>query len=170
MTGPSGSAGRRAPASGEGRRASDKTSRAQPGHESHGHGRAAVEAHRPGRPSGANPASGVTAGTGAASAATNGSGGARAAGARDAEATDRARGIATSPAVGTFNPGPRAVSGTRVRAGDSLGNVDMLGVPQDIPAPADGIVGQTLVEAGMAVEYGQELIRLELTAPAESAR
>jgi biotin carboxyl carrier protein len=70
--------------------------------------------------------------------------------------------------VGIFNPGSRAASGTRVRAGDSLGHVDVLGVPQEIEAPADGIVGSTLVEAGMAVEYGQELIRLELTAPAEA--
>ena len=38
-----------------------------------------------------------------------------------------------------------------------------------VTAPADGIVGATLVEAGTAVEYGQELIRIELTpAPAES--
>ncbi|MEO5703414.1 MAG: biotin/lipoyl-containing protein [Candidatus Limnocylindrales bacterium] len=162
---------------GEGRRASDKASRSQPGHEGHGHGRAAVEGHRPSRSSGSSGsasgsggsggASGVTAGSGAASASTNGSGGgARSGGARDGDGSDRSRVIATSPAVGTFKPGPRAASGTRVRAGDSLGMVDMLGVPQEIPAPADGIVGQTLVEAGMAVEYGQELIRLELTAPA----
>ena len=161
--------------SGEGRRATDKASRSQPGHEGHGHARAGVEGHRAGRSSGAasgstpaNPASGVTAGSGAASASTNGSGGVEG-GARPGDAADRSPTIATSPAVGTFNPGPRAVSGTRVRAGDSLGNVDMLGVPQDIPAPADGIVGQTLVEAGMAVEYGQELIRLELTGPAAPA-
>jgi biotin carboxyl carrier protein len=56
-----------------------------------------------------------------------------------------------------------------VRAGDSLGTVNVIGVPQDVTAPADGIVGATLVEAGTAVEYGQELIRIELTAaPAES--
>jgi biotin carboxyl carrier protein len=152
----------------QGRRASDKASRAQPGNEGHGHGRAPADTRRPGRSPGANPASGVTAGSGAASAATNGSTVVRTAGARDGDSPDRSRAIATSPAVGTFKPGPRAISGTRVRAGDSLGNVDMLGVPQDIPAPADGIVGQTLVEAGMAVEYGQELIRLELTAPAEA--
>ena len=162
---------------GEGRRASDKPSRSQPGHEGHGHGRAGVEGHRPARASGSGSgsgssggASGVTAGSGAASASTNGSGGgSRSGGSRDGDGADRSRAIATSPAVGTFNPGARAASGTRVRAGDSLGTVDMLGVPQDIPSPADGIVGQTLVEAGMAVEYGQELIRLELTAPAASA-
>ena len=34
---------------GEGRRATDKASRTQPGHEGHGHGRAGVEGHRPGR-------------------------------------------------------------------------------------------------------------------------
>ncbi|MBI2780477.1 MAG: hypothetical protein HYX55_01615 [Chloroflexi bacterium] len=154
---------------GEGRRASDKPSRSQPGHEGHGHGRAAVESHRPARPaasSGGGAAStGATAGSGAASAASNGTGAlGHAPSSKDGDG-DRSRSIATSPAVGVFNPSPRAASGTRVRAGDSLGTVDMLGVPQDIPAPADGVVGQTLVEAGMAVEYGQELIRLELTAP-----
>jgi biotin carboxyl carrier protein len=166
---------------GEGRRAADKPSRSQPGHEGHGHGRAAVEGHRPGRTSGAAAGSsgssgagtsggamGTTAGSGAASAATNGTGGSRAAPPDAGGASDKSRSIATSPAVGTFSPGPKATSGTRVRAGDSLGTVDVLGIPQDIPAPADGIVGQTLVEAGMAVEYGQELIRLELTVPAEA--
>jgi len=39
----------------------------------------------------------------------------------------------------------------------------MLGVPQEVVAPTDGIVGATLVESGQAVEYGQELIRIELT-------
>jgi biotin carboxyl carrier protein len=142
-------------APGEGRRATDRPSRAQPGHEGHGHGRAAPEGHR-GRASGG--ASGVTAGTGAASASTNGTGGA------DEHALDRSRAIATSPAVGIFQPGSRAASGTRIRAGDSLGAVNVLGVPQDVLAPVDGIVGSTLVEAGMAVEYGQDLIRIELAA------
>jgi biotin carboxyl carrier protein len=156
---------------GEGRRVTDRPSRTQPGHEGHGHGRAGVESHRPARPPAAastssGGATGITAGSGAASAATNGASSGSRARSHDVD-KERSRSIATSPAVGTFNPGPRATSGTRVRAGDSLGTVDMLGIPQDIPAPADGIVGQTLVEAGMAVEYGQELIRLELTAPAE---
>jgi biotin carboxyl carrier protein len=156
---------------GEGRRATDRPSRSQPGHEGHGHGRAGVEGHRQGRGSSAAPSTGsptgATAGSGAASAATNGTGlrlGARA----DDGGTERSRSIAASPAVGIFHPGPRAASGTRVRAGDSLGTVDVLGVGQDVTAPADGVVGQTLVEAGMAVEYGQDLIRLELTAPAEA--
>ena len=153
---------------GEGRRVTDKPSRSQPGHEGHGHGRAGVEGHRGGRVSGGSSGatgspSGITAGSGAASAATNGSG--PRSSSRDADG-DRSRSIATSPAVGIFHPGPKGASGTRVRAGDTLATVDVLGVRQEVPAPADGIVGQTLVEAGMAVEYGQELIRLELTAPA----
>lgn len=149
---------------GEGRRASDKASRSQPGHEGHGHGRAAPE-HRGTRGAGASTGSptGTTAGTGAASASSNGTG--RAPGASTVDGTDKSRSVATSPAVGFFQPGPRAASGTKVRAGDPLGTVNVIGVPQDVVAPADGIVGSTLVESGTAVEYGQELIRIELSAP-----
>ena len=129
-------------APGEGRRSGDKPSRSQPGHEGHGHGRAGVD-HR------------------ARSGSSNGTGG------RDDG--ERSKPVATSPAVGIFKPGSRAASGTRVRAGDSLGSVNVLGVPQDVLAPVDGIVGSTLVEAGTAVEYGQELIRMELATPAASA-
>jgi biotin carboxyl carrier protein len=154
-------------APGEGRRSTDKPSRSQPGHEGHGHGRAAPEGYRGGRGAGAGSGgpSGTTAGTGAASASTNGTGGG------EERALDKSRVIATSPAVGIFQPGSRAASGTRVRAGDSLGAVNVLGVPQDVLAPVDGIVGATLVESGVAVEYGQELIRIELAAaPASEAK
>jgi biotin carboxyl carrier protein len=163
---------------GEGRRASDKPSRTQPGHEGHGHPRAGVEGHRQGRggasgsgASGASGGTGATAGTGAASA-SNGTGAARGGSGAASDsgdgASERSRPVATSPAVGIFNPGPKGASGTRVRAGDVIGHVDVLGVKQDIQSPADGIVGSTLVEGGMAVEYGQELIRIELTAAAEA--
>ncbi len=37
----------------------------------------------------------------------------------------------------------------------------MLGVPQEVVAPADGVVGASLVEPGDAVEYGQDLIVIE---------
>lgn len=149
-------------APGEGRRATDRPGRVQPGHEGHGHGRAAPEGHRSSRSSGG--ASGVTAGTGAASASTNGTG-------AEEQVLDTSRAIATSPAVGIFQPGSRAASGTRVRVGDSLGAVNVLGVPQDVLAPVDGVVGSTLVKAGTPVEYGQELIRIELAGtPAAEAR
>jgi biotin carboxyl carrier protein len=89
----------------------------------------------------------------------------------DHESADRAaRGgpIVTSPAVGVFQPGSKAVGGTRVRAGDRLGVVDMLGIPQDVLAPADGIVIGVMVDAGTAVEYGQELVHIEAAGAVEA--
>ncbi len=76
--------------------------------------------------------------------------------------------VATSPAVGIFQPRTDARAGTRVRAGDRLGAVDMLGVPQEVIAPADGVVGASLVEAGDAVEYGQHLILIEFASASPS--
>jgi biotin carboxyl carrier protein len=76
---------------------------------------------------------------------------------------DRARrAMAISPAVGVYQSGPAAKPGNRVRGGDRLGTVDMLGVPHEVVAPADGMVGEILVEPGQAVEYGQELVLIEL--------
>jgi len=72
---------------------------------------------------------------------------------------------ATSPAVGVFQPRPEIRTGSRVRAGDRLAFVDLLGVPQDVVAPADGVVTRTLVDAGEGVEYGQDLILVEAVAP-----
>ncbi|HEV8402672.1 MAG TPA: hypothetical protein VGQ31_06525 [Candidatus Limnocylindrales bacterium] len=80
---------------------------------------------------------------------------------RDGVVRDDGRIVATSPAVGIFHPRPEARAGTKVRAGDRLGSVDMLGVPQEVVAPADGVVGASLIEPGDAVEYGQDLILLE---------
>lgn len=148
-------------APGEGRRAGDKPSRSQPGHEGHGHGRAGVEGHRGSRGGGASAASG------GGSSGADGMGGASTNGASP-EAAGGTRSIAPSPAVGIFQPGARAASGTKVRSGDVLGAVNVLGVPQEVVAPVDGIVGETLVEGGTAVEYGQDLIRIELTTPAET--
>jgi biotin carboxyl carrier protein len=71
--------------------------------------------------------------------------------------------VATSPAVGTYQPRAEARVGTRVRSGDTIGAVDMLGIAQEVIAPADGLVGPSLVEPGQAVEYGQELVVIELT-------
>jgi biotin carboxyl carrier protein len=83
-------------------------------------------------------------------------------------ARTESRAVATSPAVGIFRSRPELSAGTRVRAGDRLGAVDMLGVAQEVVAPADGILGASLVESGDAVEYGQEILVIQLapgTAP-----
>ncbi len=143
---------------GEGRRAGDRPSRSQPGHEGHGHPRATPEPHRVARPGGD--------GAGRGAAHESGHGHDHAVSGNGSSPGNRDRSVATSPAVGTFRPSGRVAVGTRVRAGDTVGIVDVLGVPQEVTAPVDGIVGATLVEAGMAVEYGQELVRIELSASA----
>jgi biotin carboxyl carrier protein len=88
-----------------------------------------------------------------------------------AEGTSRsdARGVATSPAVGIYRPRTDLTVGDRVRAGDRLGAVDMLGVAQEVLAPIDGIVGSSLSESGDAVEFGQELLVIEGIAPTVTA-
>ena len=144
------------------RRTTDRSSRSQPGH---GHQPAGFVGHRTGRDaravggSGGSPSSN---GSGPAGGA-GGQSGSAASGASGGDGADPHRAVATSPAVGIFQPRPETKTGTRVRSGDRLGAVDVLGVPQEVVAPADGIVGATLAEAGQAVEYGQELVVIELT-------
>ena len=142
------------------RRLTDRASRSQPGHAGHGHLPGSFEGHRSARET--KPAPGVAG-------SSNGAGpgialeSAAAGGSRAADGgTDPHRVVATSPAVGVFQPKTDVKPGTRVRSGDRLGAVDMLGIPQEVIAPADGILGASLVEAGQAVEYGQELIVIEL--------
>jgi biotin carboxyl carrier protein len=148
-----------------GRRASDRPSRSQPGHAGHGHAPGALEGHRAAARTAAAPSAPMHS--------TNGSGTAHDLAATRPEGEpsrrrgdDGHRAIATSPAVGVYQPRPDTTPGTRVRAGDRLGIVDMLGVPQDVVAPVDGVVGASLVEPGEAVEYGQELVVVELLAAA----
>jgi biotin carboxyl carrier protein len=77
--------------------------------------------------------------------------------------------IATSPAVGLYRPRSDLRAGTRLRAGDAIGSVDVLGIPQEVVAPVDGIVGASLAESGDAVEYGQALLRIEFAPSGEPA-
>jgi biotin carboxyl carrier protein len=165
---------------GHARRATDRPSRSQPGHAGHGHAPGGFEGHRSARdakPATAHSTNGSTPGTGetpapttaTTPAPTTASGGGAARSVDDG--ADRFRSVATSPAVGVFQPRKEAKAGTRVRSGDRLGAVDMLGVPQEVVAPADGIVGASLVEAGQTVEYGQELVIIELAGrPGEPGR
>jgi biotin carboxyl carrier protein len=97
-------------------------------------------------------------------AGTAGTGHATAASGHASEATPAAgpsRVVATSPAVGYFRPRADLRAGTKVRAGDRIGSVDVLGIGQDLVAPGDGLIGATLVAAGEPVEYGQAVIVLE---------
>lgn len=79
----------------------------------------------------------------------------------DASETDRGRIAVTSPAVGYFQPAKGLQVGQRVRSGDVVGQVDMLGVRHDAVAGSDAMVSRVMAETGEAVEYGQELMRLE---------
>jgi biotin carboxyl carrier protein len=72
---------------------------------------------------------------------------------------DAARALATSPTVGVFRPG--TAIGARVRAGDRIAIVDLLGIPQDVLAPIDGTLVDVFVQAGEAVEYGEEIAAVE---------
>lgn len=148
------------------RRTSDRPSRAQPGHAGHGHAPAGFEGHRSARDN--RPVSHSTNGSSPPLTAVGpGDGPAQGDAAHGTDRSrDAGRAMATSPAVGVFQPRSETRPGTRVRAGDRIGTVDMLGIPQEVVAPADGVVGSSLVEPGQAVEYGQELVVIELAAAA----
>lgn len=69
--------------------------------------------------------------------------------------------VARSPGVGVFHAlAASLATGTKVASGDALGRVDVLGVAQEVVAPADGVVTTAFVEDGEVVEYGQPLIGL----------
>jgi biotin carboxyl carrier protein len=85
-----------------------------------------------------------------------------------AAADDAGKVAAKSPAVGIYQPRKDLAVGMRVRSGDKIGTVNVLGVNQDVVSPVEGIIGSSLAEAGEAVEYGQELIRIELPEPASA--
>jgi biotin carboxyl carrier protein len=147
-----------------GRRLSDKPSRSQPGHAGHAHAPAGFEGHRSardGRLTGGSGSAGAGGGAPGSDGIVSSNGHAP-----DPGPVEAHRVVATSPAVGVYQPRAEAKPGSRVRNGDRLGAVDMLGVPQEVVAPADGVVGASLVEAGQAVEYGQELVIIELAARA----
>ena len=140
-----------APAAGARRPAAERPSRAQPGHAGHGHPPAALETHVSvrARTNGSRPPL-APVGPGAGDRSTGAEG-------------EPPSPVATSPAVGVFQPRSELRPGRRVRAGDRLGVVDVLGVPQEVVAPVDGVVAAALADAGQAVEYGQDLVRIEAT-------
>jgi acetyl-CoA carboxylase biotin carboxyl carrier protein len=71
------------------------------------------------------------------------------------------RGQVTSPAVGYFAPREGVAVGIKLRAGDLIGAIDVLGVRQEVVSPVDGVLQVLEVESGQAVEYGQPIGRVE---------
>ena len=155
----------------------DRPSRAQPGHAGHGHAPAALRgppraARRTGGRRRPDPlherldAAADRVGPGPDRAGSGGDGTSRRGPPR--RAAPRRRDVAGGRGLPAATP--TRSPGTRVRAGDRLGAVDMLGVAQEVVAPADGMIGASLVEPGQAVEYGQELILIELAGAARRSR
>ena len=63
-----------------------------------------------------------------------------------------------SPVVGVVRSGAASAKvGARVKMGQVLISVEAMKVPNDVRAPADGVVSAVLVEEGSPVEYGQTL-------------
>ena len=79
----------------------------------------------------------------------------------DDEPGEAAGSVARSPAVGYFSPASELAVGASVQAGDLLGLIDVLGIAQEVIAPADGLVAAVLAEDGQAVEYGQALAEID---------
>jgi len=74
------------------------------------------------------------------------------------------RGVVASPAVGYFAPRGGVEVGSKLRSGDPLGYVDVLGVRQEVVSPIDGALRGFEVESGQAVEFGQLIARVEAEA------
>src|SRR4051812_29307055 len=81
-----------------------------------------------------------------------------------AAARDALRGVVSSPAVGYFATRSGVEAGAKLRSGDLLGYIDVLGVRQEVVSPIDGALKGFEVEAGQAVEYGQPIARVEAEA------
>jgi acetyl-CoA carboxylase biotin carboxyl carrier protein len=77
---------------------------------------------------------------------------------------DAKRGLVASPAVGYFAPRSGVEVGAKLRSGDLVGYIDVLGVRQEVVSPIDGALKAFEVESGQAVEYGQPIARVEAEA------
>jgi acetyl-CoA carboxylase biotin carboxyl carrier protein len=69
--------------------------------------------------------------------------------------------LLTAPAVGYFVGREGITPGASVRAGDTVGYIEVLGVREEVVTPIDGAIDRFEVEAGQAVEYGQPIARLK---------
>jgi len=121
-------------ASGHSRRVTDKASRAQPGHAGHGHAPGSFEGHRAREP---KPGGATIAASTNGAGPVKGLGEAATGGHRSDGGPDSHRVVATSPAVGVFQPRTDMKPGSRRRDGDRLGAGDRHGLPQAGVAPAD---------------------------------
>ena len=75
--------------------------------------------------------------------------------------------LIASPCVGVFHAAKEAVGvGSVIKAKQAIGTVESLKVPNDLFAPANGVVAQMWVSDGQGVEWGQPLFEI---APGEAS-
>lgn len=71
-----------------------------------------------------------------------------------------------APAVGVFHlarkgfPQGTPAVGDQVQAGQSIGSIELMHVPNDLVSPVSGTIDSILVEDGAGVEYGQPLMTI----------
>ena len=69
-----------------------------------------------------------------------------------------------APAVGTFHLASRGFRGgaprvgDQVQAGQIIGTIELMHVPNDLVSPVSGIIDAILADDGAGVEYGQPLM------------
>ncbi|MGI9145283.1 MAG: acetyl-CoA carboxylase biotin carboxyl carrier protein [Chloroflexota bacterium] len=73
----------------------------------------------------------------------------------------------TSPLVGIFRACVN--TGDSVQPGQSIGAIEVLGMPSSVDAPQAGTVEELLVNEGTPVEYGQPLLILRRSTPAPAS-
>ncbi|HEY0072957.1 MAG TPA: biotin/lipoyl-containing protein [Abditibacteriaceae bacterium] len=77
--------------------------------------------------------------------------------------------LVPSPTVGFFHHSEKPVGvGAVVRAGQTIGIVKTLAIPNDVTAPVDGRVMDILASEGAGVAYGQSLFTIEKALSKES--
>ena len=70
--------------------------------------------------------------------------------------------MVTAPCVGVFHAAREAVEvGSLLRAKQLIGTVESLKVPNDLNAPAAGVISQMWVSDGQGVEWGQPLFEIQ---------
>ncbi len=75
--------------------------------------------------------------------------------------------VVVAPAVGVFyrserrSGPPKVEAGAKIKAGEVLGRIEVMGIPHHVFSTHDGVVEDFLVEDGQAVEYGQPLVALK---------
>lgn len=85
----------------------------------------------------------------------------------DMRAAKTAGKIVESPLVGTFyaapaeDADPYVAVGDKVKKGQTLAIVEAMKLMNEIESDYDGTIAEIYVENGQAVEYGQELFRIE---------